>query len=96
MKQVTNLTKNLRAYDLDSFDENGRRRAVHLAPGESVSLKNDDAASRQLVAALDRKEISIEDAKAAKEDKEDKKEESGESKKPAKKSSSKPKDKEDK
>ncbi len=97
MKQVTNMTKLLKSYDLDSFDDNGRRNSVHLAPGESVSLKNDDANARQIEAAIVRGELSVEDAKAAKESaaKEEKKEESEESKTVTKKSS-KPKDKEDK
>ena len=90
MKQVINLTSTLKCYDLDSFDADARREAVHLAPGESVSLKDGAVNSRQLVAALSKGEIAVKELKA------DKKVESSESSKSEKKTTNKPKDKENK
>jgi len=95
MKEVTNLTRMSKAYDLDSYDDNGRRRAIHLAPRESIKLKDDDVRSLQLMAAEGRGEISIADTKktaASSSESEDDDKKSDSSKKSDKKKSSKPKE----
>ena len=61
MKKLVNTTKRLRVLDLNSFDDSGRRKSVHIAPESSVVIEDTEANSKQVVKALNKGIIKIDD-----------------------------------
>jgi len=59
MKEVVNKTNRLLVCDLNSYDEDGRIKAIFLSPFESVSIEDTEANSKQLVVAEQKGLIEI-------------------------------------
>ena len=86
MKEVVNNTDRLLVFDLNSYDDDGRIKAIYLGPRKSEKVTDAEARSRSLKGAEVKGLVVIVDLKSANSEV-DKvgKEEAGAEKEPAKK-----------
>ena len=66
MKEITNLSKRILMFDLDSYEDNGRRKTISINPGESVKIEDEEIGSKQLQTAIFKNAVGVVDLKSKK------------------------------